>query len=466
MFAKHNKIRVMKFVNRIEEINRFKRVLSGDKSTFTVIYGRRRLGKSTLISRVLSNDDVYYLADQTDATLQREMLAKMISVIIAGFDKVIYPSWNDFFDTLNERTTQKFTLCIDEFPYLVGSSPELSSILQNKLDSKKLKFNLVICGSSQQLMYGLVLDASSPLYGRADAILKITPIKVPYIQEALGVTSLEAVEEYAVWGGVPRYWELREGYANLRDAIKSNILSENGTLYEEPIKLFKDDIKDIVKTATIMSYVGAGANRISEIAGRSGEVATNLSRPLAKLISLGYLTKEIPFGENEKSSKKSLYKISDPFMNFYFQFIAPNRSFIEIGRITPVISNLDNHFSNYVGDFWEKLCREAVSGTEIDGVTYGIARRWWGNVSRDERVELDIVAESLDKKYLLVGECKWTAQENSDRILAKLLEKAMKLPFAKNHTLVPKLFLKNKPIGSMDNVLLPDDIIQFQQLYS
>ena len=190
MFAKHNKIRVMKFVNRIEEINRFKRVLSGDKSTFTVIYGRRRLGKSTLISRVLSNDDVYYLADQTDATLQREMLAKMISVIIAGFDKVIYPSWNDFFDTLNERTTQKFTLCIDEFPYLVGSSPELSSILQNKLDSKKLKFNLVICGSSQQLMYGLVLDASSPLYGRADAILKITPIKVPYIQEALGVTSL------------------------------------------------------------------------------------------------------------------------------------------------------------------------------------------------------------------------------------------------------------------------------------
>ena len=318
----------MKFVNRIEEINRFKRVLSGDKSTFTVIYGRRRLGKSTLISRVLSNDDVYYLADQTDATLQREMLAKMISVIIAGFDKVIYPSWNDFFDTLNERTTQKFTLCIDEFPYLVGSSPELSSILQNKLDSKKLKFNLVICGSSQQLMYGLVLDASSPLYGRADAILKITPIKVPYIQEALGVTSLEAVEEYAVWGGVPRYWELREGYANLRDAIKSNILSVNGTLYEEPIKLFKDDIKDIVKTATIMSYVGAGANRISEIAGRSGEVATNLSRPLAKLISLGYLTKEIPFGENEKSSKKSLYKISDPFMNFYFQFIAPNRSFI------------------------------------------------------------------------------------------------------------------------------------------
>ena len=449
----------MKFVDRIEETKRLKQVLNMDKSTFTVVYGRRRLGKSTLITRTLGENDVYYSADQTDAGLQREVLAKMIASVIPGFDKVIYPDWNVFFDTLNDRTMQKFTLCMDEFPYLVGSSPDLPSILQNKIDSKRLKFNLIICGSSQQLMYGLVLDASSPLYGRADAILKITPIKVQYIQEALGVSAIEAVEEYAVWGGVPRYWELREGYANLHEAIEGNLLSVNGTLYEEPLKLFKDDIKDMVKTATIMSYVGAGAHRLSEIAARCGEIATNLSRPLAKLISLGYLIKEIPFGENEKNSKKSLYKIADPFMNFYFQFIIPNRSFIEIGRISPILSNLDNHFSDYVGDYWEKLCRETVSGNEIDGITYGMARRWWGNVSKDERFELDVVAESLDKKYLLVGECKWTTKENSSRLLAELKEKAEKLPFAKNHTIITKLFLKNPPIGNQANVLLPDNLI-------
>lgn len=452
----------MKFVDRIEESKRLKQALSADKSTFTVIYGRRRLGKSTLITRTLGENDVYYMADQTEAGLQIEALAKMIASIIPGFDKVIYPDWNVFFDTLSDRTTQKFTLCIDEFPYLVGSSPDLPSILQNKIDSKRLKFNLIVCGSSQQLMYGLVLDATSPLYGRADAILKITPIKVPYIQEALGVSAIEAVEEYAVWGGVPRYWELREGYDNLREAIESNLLSVNGTLYEEPIKLFKDDINDIVKTSTIMSYVGGGAHRMSEIAGRSGEIATNLSRPLAKLISLGYLTKEIPFGENEKNSKKSLYKISDPFMNFYFQFVIPNRSFIEIGRIAPILENINSHFSDYVGDYWEKLCRETVSGNEIDGITYGIARRWWGNVSREERIEMDVVAESLDKKYLLVGECKWTTGENSDRLLAELRVKAEKLPFAKNHIIITKLFLKNAPVGTRENVLLPEDVMKFQ----
>jgi len=452
----------MKFVDRIEEIKRLKQALNADKSTFTVIYGRRRLGKSTLITRTLGENDVYYLADQTDAGLQREVLAKMIASVIPGFDKVIYPDWNVFFDTLNDRTTQRFTLCLDEFPYLVGSAPGLPSILQNKIDSKRLKFNLIICGSSQQLMYGLVLEATSPLYGRADVILKITPLKMQYIQEALGVSAVEAVEEYAVWGGVPRYWELREGYANLREAIVENLLSVNGTLYEEPMKLFKDDIKDIVKTATIMSYVGAGANRLSEIAGRCGEIVTNLSRPLAKLISLGYLIKEIPFGENEKNSKKSLYKIGDPFMNFYFQFVIPNRSFIEIGRIAPIISNLETHFSDYAGAYWEELCRETVSGNEIEGITYGMVRRWWGNVSKDERIELDVVAESLDKKYLLVGECKWTTKENSSRLLAALKDKAEKLPFAKDHTIITKLFLKNPPDGSLSNVLLPADLIKYQ----
>ncbi|MDR2937575.1 MAG: ATP-binding protein [Prevotellaceae bacterium] len=450
----------MKFVDRIEESKRLKQVINAAKPTFTVVYGRRRLGKSTLLTKVLGKKDIYYLADQTDAKLQREVLAKMVAAVIPEFDKVVYPDWSSFINTLNHRTTRKFTLCIDEFPYLVESSPDLPSVLQNRLDTKRLKFNLIICGSSQQLMYGLALEATSPLYGRANAILKVAPIKISYIQKALNVSAVEAVEEYAVWGGVPRYWELREEYANLREAVESNLLSVNGTLYEEPLKLFKDDIKDMVKTATIMSYVGAGVHRLSEIASRCGEVATNLSRPLAKLVSLGYLTKEIPFGEDEKKSKKSLYKISDSFMNFYFRFISPNRSFIEIGRAAPIHATIKNQLAGYVGDYWEKLCRETVSGNELNGITYGMARRWWGHVSKSEQMEIDVVAESLDKKYLLVGECKWTNRENSNRLLKELKAKAEKLPFAKYHTIVPVLFLKNKPIGTMENVLLPKDVLK------
>ena len=299
----------MNFVDRIEETARLRDALSREKSSLVVVYGRRRLGKSTLIKRVLSNSDVYFLADRSEGQHQRTLLAKVVAQVFPDFDKLTYPDWESLFRAVNYRTDKRFTLCLDEFPYLVEQSPELPSVLQKFVDEKQLKYNLVLCGSSQNMMYGLFLDSTAPLYGRADEIMRLMPIRLPYIQEALNLDAVGAVEEYAVWGGVPRYWELRENRSSLSDALWHNILSVNGTLYEEPIKLFQDDVKDIVKTSTIMSYIGSGANRLSEIAARCNEPATNLSRPLKKLIDLGFLEKDVPFGIDEKNAKKSLYKI-------------------------------------------------------------------------------------------------------------------------------------------------------------
>ena len=458
----------MDFVDRIEETARLRDALAREKSSLVVMYGRRRLGKSTLIKRVLSDTDLYFLADRSEGQHQRSLLAKVIAQVFPDFDKLTYPDWESIFRAVNYRADKRFTLCLDEFPYLAEQSPELPSVLQNLIDEKQLKYNLVLCGSSQTMMYGLFLDATAPLYGRADETLKLTPIRLPYIQEALELDAVKAIEEYAVWGGVPRYWELRENRSSLDDALWHNILSINGILYEEPIKLLLDDVKDIVKTSTIMSYIGAGANRLSEIAARCNEPATNLSRPLKKLIDLGFLEKDVPFGIDEKNTKKSLYKIADPFMAFYYRFVVPNRSFIELGRRLPVEQALDTHFPEYVGMQWEKLCRDAVTGNLVKGVVYGKAKRWWGPVlnedKKPEQVEFDVMAESLDKKYLLVGECKWTTQENGNQLTTELSRKAKLLPFAKNHTIVPILFLKRAPKDNVGNALLPEDVVALMKM--
>lgn len=457
----------MKFVDRIDEATRLKDALAREKSSLVVMYGRRRLGKSTLIKRVLSENDVYFLADRSEGQHQRALLAKVIAQVFPDFEKLSYPDWESMFRAVNYRTDKRFTLCLDEFPYLVEQSPELPSVLQKLVDEKQLKYNLVLCGSSQNMMYGLFLDSTAPLYGRADEIMRLTPIRLPYIQEALNLNAMNAIEEYAVWGGVPRYWELRENRISLDDAMWHNILSVNGALYEEPIKLLQDDIKDIVKTSTIMSYIGTGANRLSEIAARCNEPATNLSRPLKKLVDLGFLEKDVPFGIDEKNAKKSLYKIADPFMAFYYQFVVPNRSFIELGRRLPIEQALTAHFSESVNMQWEKLCRDAVTGNLVNGVVYGKAKRWWGSVlnedKKPEQVEFDVMAESLDKKSLLVGECKWTTGENDKQLTAALLRKANLLPFAKNYTIVPVLFLKNAPKGDSENVMLPEDVVELMK---
>lgn len=450
----------MDFVNRIEEQRRLNKILSLNKSTFTVLYGRRRLGKSTLLKRVLTDRDIYYIADLSEEVQQRELLARTIAQVIPGFDKVIYPNWESLFITLNERTQSRFTLCLDEFPYMVKSASELPSLLQKLIDSKELRFNLIICGSSQQLMYGLVLDGKSPLYGRADQILKLNQISPRYLREVLNSSAVDTVREYAVWGGVPRYWELREPEGSLYDAIEFLLLSTQGTLYEEPLRLLVDDMKDIVQASTLLTIIGNGCNRLSEIATRADKPATNLSRPLEKLITLGYIERELAFGENERNSKKSLYRIVDPFMNFYYTFIVPNRSLIEFGRSELVLSMIKQGLDAYVSRYWEVLCRRAMSGRTINGVTYKVASRWWGSVSRDHSIELDVVAESIDKKYLLVGECKWSDKTQMEQTLKTLKEKAALLPFASKYKIVPILFLKHEPVDVQRELyMLPEDVL-------
>ena len=456
----------MRFVDRIDEQRRLQQAIHGDEpSALVVIYGRRRLGKSTLIKEVFQESDVYFMADNSDASQQRRLLAKALSYKFAGFDKVEYPDWETLFLQLNYRTEEHFCLCIDEFPFIVRIDNTLPSILQKLIDTKSLKYTILLCGSSQQMMQGLVLDAAEPLYGRADTIIQLTPIKVKFLQDILQVDAISTIEEYAIWGGVPRYWELREKESSMMDAIKYHILDVNGTLYEEPARLFMDDLTQTTLSSTLLSLIGNGVNRLSEIAGKMGKPSTELSRPMGKLITLGFVERDIPFGESPRSTKRSIYKVADPFMSFFYRFVIPNRSLIALGRTELVCKMIKSSLSEFVGARWEILCRHAVSGNMIDGTVWNVAGRWWGSVSRDKSVELDVVAESQDKRKVLIGECKWTEGEYAGRLFENLKERTNLCPFIKGREVVYVLFLKHPALdGVTKNVFLPQDIIDDQFL--
>ena len=454
----------MKFIDRENETKRLKRALSQEGPTqFVVIYGRRRLGKSTLIRHVLTDNDIYFMADQTEQSQQLALLAKAIATKIPDFDKVVYPDWETLIVTLAHRATNRFTLCLDEFPYLAKSTPSLPSVLQRHIDSKQLPFNLIICGSSQQMMQGLVLDAASPLYGRGSVIMKLEPIPVRHLQEVLHTDAVQTIEESAIWGGVPRYWEIREQEPSLKDAIANHITDPNGTLYDEPSRLFLDDFQHTTQSSALLSVIGNGANRLSEIAGRMQKNATDLSGPLAKLINLGYIERETPFGENPRNSKRSYYQISDPFMRTYYRYVVPNRSLINLHRNEVVSQIISNSFSDFVAAHWERLCRSAISGNQLLGTTWGMASRWWGTViinKEKKDIELDVVAESIDKKKILIGECKWTEGEQAERLFKELEIKAQSLPFVKGREVIYALFLKRPAKdGITKHVFLPQSVI-------
>ncbi len=452
---------MLKFVDRLLEQDRLTKALNREDPVFIVVYGRRRCGKSRLIKQVLRPGDIYFMADQSEAVQQRTLLANVLGETITGFGDVVYPNWETLFETINNRTDKKITVCLDEFPYMVKSSPELPAILQKLMDKKEsLRFNLLICGSSQQLMQGLVFDSAAPLFGRADEIMIIRPMQPLYIQEILNCPAPEAIEEYSVWGGIPRYWELRLTENTLFDALKYHLFTSQGILYDEPLRLFLDDMRDTVHSFTILSLIADGCHRLSEIAGRLGKPATHLAGPLEKLLSLGYIEREIPFGENPKNSKKSLYKIADPFLYFYFKFVVPNRSFIEVEKGEVIIEKIKAHFNEYVSIHWEKICRAAVPRLTVEGLSFLNASRWWGSPKKNVELEIDVLACSVDEKYLLAGECKWNEKNvNNQQLIKELKEKAELLPFAKGKTVIPALFLKKGNKKGEENVFFPEDLL-------
>jgi len=463
-------IDIMNFIDRDSEIKQLQEALNRSDRQFIVIWGRRRIGKSTLIRKVLDfrRGDIYFLADTTSEASQRQLFANIASTTVSGFDGATYSSWETLFVSLSRQIGRRITVCLDEFPYLVKSCPALPSILQKLIDEKSLTFDLIICGSSQQLMRGYVLDSREPLYGRAHENFMLQPIPAGYIQDALNCNAVAAVEEYSLWGGIPRYWELRNEYPDMWTAIDRLMLHPQGILVEEPQRLLRDDMRDTVQTSTLLTIIGNGANRLSEIAARAGKDANHITEPLNKLKDLGYVQREIPFGEDEKKSKKGLYKIKDPFLSFHFRFITPYRSYIEMRRSEVVSTFIKEHFNEHISSVWESLCREYISGTIIDGVPYKMAHRWQGTILMDKErketkaVELDVVAESFDGKHILIGECKWTGKEDASRLLHRLEEIAPRLPFVKTHTLHLCLFLKEKPFNEAPGTTIyyPEEVLR------
>jgi len=452
----------MKFFNREKEKTRIIKALQSDVAKLIVLYGRRRCGKSTLIKNVIGTKDVYFMAQQTDESIQRFQLAAAIADKIAGFNNVNYPNWESLFVNLNNIVNETLTICIDEFPYLVKSAPGLPSLIQNIIDNTPgRKYHLILCGSSQQMMQGLILDSSAPLYGRANEVLKISPLEAGWIEEALLCNAVQAVAEYSVWGGVPRYWELRKDEETFELAVKNIILDKYGILHEEPMRLFLDDMRESVQAYSILSVVGNGSNRLSEIASRMNKPANHLSRPIENLIQLGYLKREVPFGEQVKNSKKGVYRIADPFMNFYFTHVAANLSRLELNLTEQVFNAFESKASLFISSEWENLCRRCIPMQPISEINFDIAYRWWGSNSNNEPMEIDVVAESIDKRFLLVGECKWSKIADTKKLLEDIIQKARLLPYAKNKIIIPVVFVKETgPLDGNGIVLLPSDVLK------
>ncbi|HEY0554680.1 MAG TPA: ATP-binding protein, partial [Thermoanaerobaculia bacterium] len=420
----------MKFIDRQNELARLRRVAESGESGLVAVYGRRRVGKTRLLLEwVKRHGGLYTVADQSTAELQRRYFAEALSERLPGFAEVEYRDWRSLLSRLAREAQLagwRGPLIFDELPYLVLASPELPSVLQRWIDheAREARLKVAVAGSSQRMMQSLVLSGNAPLFGRAREILELQPLPPACLYEVFDVPDgIRWGELYTAWGGIPRYWELaQEDGGDVVSQVDRLVLDPLGPLHREPDRLLLEEIPSALETRPVLDAIGSGAHRVSEIAGRLGRPATSMARPLDRLIGLGLVRRELPFGEDEKGSRRGLYKIADPFTRLWFRVVAPYRAQLASGTSAARRQILARFWDSLCAQSWEELCRHQVARLPAEKSLgqlgpWGPASRWWHGAEP----EWDLVSESLDGRRLLLGEVKWSARPFSHGTLEKEL---------------------------------------------
>ena len=156
--------------------------------------------------------------------------------------------------------------------------------------------------------------------------------------------------------------------------------------------------------------------------------ATSLTRPLANLIDLGYIRRDHPFGESPRTTKKSIYRLEDPFLLFWYRIVLPNHSLLEQDLVDAVYAESRNRLKAQTAEIWEEMARKSTAHLNIANILWKPAQRWWGNGRDGKNMEIDAIAESLDNRLLLFGEVKWEEKSDIKATIRKLKKSIANFP--------------------------------------
>ena len=418
-----------KFYDRRDELaffaERLKTLKAGE---LIVLYGRRRLGKTRLVQKFIESSKAAARNLYLFINIQGEQeLKQSISrdVLEQWKETVAIESWRDFFSYLKTSSEGKKTIVvIDEFQRLKTIAPGFITELQHQWDSslKNGPLMLVLVGSSIGMMRKIAVSPQGALYGRKTAQMQLNPFRYADFREVFaGKSEEEKIEWYSVFGGTPYYLELASRHEKLEKAITEEALAKQAPLREEPKNLLEFELKVIARYNSLLYAIGRGKRSLKEICDEVGIQRTTLPPYLSGLQELlGLVERRQPmFG------KKNLgrYELKDNFFKFWYSFILPHSSSLEIGNIEAPLKDIKQNLSAHVGRCAEDIVRELFTlynHDEIKGVKLDFERigAWWDRKGN----EIDLVIDG--KNELLLGEIKWTSKPVGVELLYGLLKKS------------------------------------------
>ncbi len=434
------------FINREEEVEYLRERYSSRDAELLVIYGRRRVGKTYLLTEGLNEDSLYLLAEESETVLE-----DFSDILADEFDDEILKenplqSWKAFFTYITEKAKEeKLLVILDEVQYIAKSYKPFMSVLQKYWDTglKETDITLVLCGSLMSFMEG-VLSGDSPIYGRRTGAWKLQPLRFLDLKDYHPIETEEAFKIYSVFGGIPQYWRDYRPEQGLWDNLHRMLFSKGGRYYDEPKYLLREEIREVSRYFSTLRAIADGATSFGNIANSSKIDTNSLGKYLSVLEDMGYIKKEEPI-----LGKKSRYVIDDNLFHFWFEFVYPLKHLIEKGE--DVTRTVKKEFNRYLGRKYEEVAKEfleALNREEKLPFRFTEIGRWW-----HKGKEIDLVALEDDKGMFF--EVKWSELRDDDvkKVLDKLEKKASRFDLNKKYFgLIARDAPKDELVFTIDDI--------------
>lgn len=441
----------MTFIGRQQELRALERAYEGPDSAFVPLYGRRRVGKSELILHFLKDHPgIYFLGKQAPAAMQiQEFLGEAATILDEPLlADLATESWGAALDAVVSRwrSDRKLVLALDEFQWMVGASPELPSLLQERWDRSWRRAGnvlLILCGSYIGFMEREVLGKKSPLFGRRTAQILLRPFGYREAAEFHPRYSrIDQARAYFLCGGIPLYLKRFSDSRSIEANIAAEFLDEYAPLYREADFLLREELREITVYHAILTTIATGHTTLQAIAKQSGQDARNLSYYLQQLMELGYVERCYPLTGGPPSARSVRYELSDPLLRFWFRFVFPSTSYIRHMGSTQALRDLIRpHLDAYFGLCFERFCREALPFLYArEGVTaaFEVGQYW----SKD--AQIDVVGLREDG-WTDLGECKWGTVRSPAPLERELDQKVRAYPNPRGATVGRRIFTRQTP---------------------
>lgn len=436
----------MKFIGRKYELKELNLEYENGKFALSVIYGRRRVGKTYLIQEFIKDKEGYYfVATESSELINLSLISKAIYKTCGNLEGL--PDFSNFESALRYlfqySIDKRIIFVIDEFPYLAESAPYISSLIQNLIDEyrEKSKLFLILCGSSMSFMEEQVLGYKSPLYGRRTSQFKINAFN--YLESGEFVNSYSDKEKSIVFGltnGVAEYLTFFDENLSLKENIINIFLKPNGRLYEEPLNLLKQELRQPKFYNDILFSISAGASKLNEISTKLNVVSGGLAHYLNSLIELGIIEKKTPV--LNRKTKRPIYVIKDTMFLFWYKFVQTNLNMINIGLGEVLYESIEKNLNDYMGDIFEKISieyfEERLKKSKFSFIPtdYG---NWWGTDKElKKESEIDMLAYNNENEFLFV-EAKWNNSKVKQDILDNLISKSYNFRYKKAYYWITSL---------------------------